>query len=180
MHPHTSPKIVVVKREDKGSKLEAFVRGYMERVLDTGLSAASTTCLLVARSAESPVVEALSAVTREIGRERIEMLAILALIGPNEAANFSREKALLHTCGVRWAHDIRLHDAHEQLVLGDEASWMGDSMRREPGKHDSYEWYAPNCPTAAHWARVAFERLWAASRPVSKPCTKAREPGWAR
>jgi len=180
MHPHTSPKIVVVKREDKGSKLEAFIRGYMKSVSGADLSADIIPCLLVARSVESPVIEALSAVTREIGCERVQVLAVLALVGPNEAAHFSREKPLLHMCGVRWARDIRLHDAHEQLVLGDKASWMGDSMRREPGKHDSYEWYAPNCPTAAHWARVAFERLWAASPPVSQSCSKARKVARAR
>jgi hypothetical protein len=66
----------------------------------------------------------------------------------------------------RLARDPRLLAAHEQLSLSATYTWVGDCMRREPGKRDALEHYAANCAkTAAHAAR-SFENLWRATLPV--------------
>src|SRR5262249_10884562 len=67
---------------------------------------------------------------------------------------------------IRWARDVRLMDAHEQLVLDEQTSWIGDSMRREPLKHDAFETFAADCPDTARCLTVFFERLWQASEPI--------------
>ena len=52
-------------------------------------------------------------------------------------------------CEVRWARKPRLIEAHEQLVLGPETCWIGDSMRREPSKCDAYETFVDACQATA-------------------------------
>jgi hypothetical protein len=66
----------------------------------------------------------------------------------------------------RLARDPRLLAAHEQLSLTPTCTWVGDCMRREPGKRDALERYAPNCAqTGAHASR-SFESLWRATAPL--------------
>jgi hypothetical protein len=57
---------------------------------------------------------------------------------------------------VRWARDPRLIEAHEQLVLGAQTCWIGDSMRRDPTKCDAFESYVEGCGEAAGCALVSF------------------------
>ena len=66
----------------------------------------------------------------------------------------------------RLARDPRLLAAHEQLTLTPTCNWVGDCMRRDPGKRDALERFAPNCAqTGAHAIR-SFESLWRATVPV--------------
>jgi hypothetical protein len=67
---------------------------------------------------------------------------------------------------VRCARHPRLIEAHEQLVLGPQACWIGDSMRRDPTKCDAFESYVEGCGEAAGCALVSFERLWVACEPL--------------
>jgi hypothetical protein len=87
-------------------------------------------------------------------------------------------------CEVRWARKPRLIEAHEQLVLGPETCWIGDSMRREPVKCDAYESYIDACAKTTAAAVVSFERLWQTSEPlVSRTPVAPRgdaSPGLAR
>jgi len=57
--------------------------------------------------------------------------------------------------------------------------WIGDIMRREPAKRDAFENYVDNCEKTANWAKVAFQRLWAISKPlpVLAPAREDREGG---
>jgi len=61
----------------------------------------------------------------------------------------------------------RLIEAHEQLVLGARACWTGDTMRRDPAICDAYERFVEDAPELAAAARLTFERLWAASEPLT-------------
>ena len=67
---------------------------------------------------------------------------------------------------IRWARDLRLLEAHEQLVIGSATSWTGDCMRREPMSRDACEIYAPGCTESAQRAALFFERIWQASEPI--------------
>ncbi len=62
--------------------------------------------------------------------------------------------------------DPRLLAAHEQLVLAPDRAWIGDCMRREPTKRDTYERFAANAPDVAALATRSFERLWRAAVPM--------------
>ena len=56
--------------------------------------------------------------------------------------------------------DQRLVAAHEQLVLAPDYAWIGDSMRREPSRRDTFERFAPASAEVAMQATRSFERLW--------------------
>ena len=59
--------------------------------------------------------------------------------------------------------DQRLLAAHEQLVLAPDYAWIGDSMRREPSRRDTFERFAPASAEVAMQATRSFERLWRAT-----------------
>ena len=69
-------------------------------------------------------------------------------------------------CEVRWARKPRLIEAHEQLVLGPQTCWIGDSMRREPAKCDAYETYIDDC------AETAGIRRWSPSSGCGQPASR--------
>ena len=165
-----APLIDIVRLEDKETKLKAFI----STVLEQNMSQAGTvTCenavLLVVRSVESPVAKAVAALVQE-GTITGPVKSIIAIVPrePNEDGQDETLITLAREHGGRILRDIRLFDAHEQIVLGNAASWVGDCMRRDPMKRDAYECYAADCGKTAGWARTSFERLWAISEPVGE------------
>jgi hypothetical protein len=162
------PRIKVVKREEKEAKLKQFIMTWVERRgADEQRRADRLTCLLVARSAESPVAKAVFALNSEIGGNNLALRVIFATLGSAEAASIAEAcTAPELDLQLRWARDLRLMDAHEQLVLSPSATWIGDCMRRDPTKVDAYERFAIDCRETAHLGAIYFERLWDASEPV--------------
>jgi hypothetical protein len=162
------PRIDVVKREEKEAKIKQFIKACVERYGADGQGRAGRlTCLLVARSAESPVAKAVFALGAEIGGNNLALRVIFATLGTAETASIAEAcTAPDLDLQLRWARDLRLMEAHEQLVVFPGASWMGDCMRRDPAKGDAYECFAIDCRETAHLASIYFERLWDASEPV--------------
>lgn len=156
-----APFIDIVRLEDKETKLKSFIRTVVEQSAHCDSASHGQTVLLIARSVESPVAKAVAALVRE-GTITGPVKAILALVPRQEGDNGFSEtlSALVGTQGGRVVRDIRLFDAHEQLVLGPAASWVGDCMRRDPMKRDAYECYAADCSKTAGWARTSFDRFW--------------------
>ncbi len=158
-----APFIDIVRLEDKETKLKSFIRTVVEQAAahcETG--GESHAVLLIARSIESPVAKAVAALVRE-GTITVPVKAILALLPRQEVegdAVGDTLAALVGAQGGRVIRDARLFDAHEQIVLGPAASWIGDCMRRDPMKRDAYECFAADCSKTAGWARTSFERLW--------------------
>jgi hypothetical protein len=171
---NAKPRMDVVKREDKEAKLKAFISDYL---LASSAACVAPPWLLIARSAESPVVQALLALAPAI---RAAGLTVRTLY-PEVAANASDTAALspvAYAGEVRVLRDLRLLDAHEQLYLDPRTSWVGDCMRREPAKRDAYEYYASDCTETADWCLKAFVRLWPKGEPVTvTPAEPAAEPG---
>src|SRR5262245_8752787 len=121
--------------------------------------------MIVARSLGSPLVRAVAGLTHEIAASGRSARMILAHIdGEPQPDDWGRAVTFSHE--IRWAKHPRLVEAHEQLVLGPETCWIGDCMRRDPGKCDAYESYVEDCGEAAGCAAVSFERLWHASEPL--------------
>lgn len=168
MSHHVAPQPSLVKREDKDDKLSQLLLHHLEM---TGGSPApdpkAATCLLVARSAESPVARKVLSLGAEARLKGFFVRAIFAFLGTAETVQIAEAcRASGWALQLRWARDLRLLEAHEQLVLGPATSWIGDSMRRDPLSRDACELYAPDCPDAAERAGLFFERLWQASEPV--------------
>jgi hypothetical protein len=149
---------------EKISKLSAFVADDLDRRTAHGLHAAGGCYLLIARSPDSPVAQALRAHAARMTTAGIRVRAIFSEVDMANGVHTRAPFASPSEC--RLARDPRLLAAHEQLSLTPTCTWVGDSMRREPGKRDALERYAPTCAqTAAHAAR-SFESLWRATAPI--------------
>jgi hypothetical protein len=156
----------VTRRAEKEQRLYEFVGAYLAEA-DRGRRPGSNDILLIARSIESPVVRAVGSLGSDIAGAGFCVRMIIAHAdrqSPPRGWALSRDADV--DCEVRWARRPRLIEAHEQLVLGPETCWIGDSMRREPAKCDAYESYVDDCSATAGAAAVSFERLWAASEPL--------------
>ena len=159
-------RMSVTRRGEKEQRLGEFIATYLS---DAGNVSARprSEILVVARSVESPVIKALAANATDIvaGGSSVRMIVAQA-----DAESMPRGWTLSDTveveCEVRWARKPRLIEAHEQLVLGPETCWVGDSMRREPAKCDAYETFVDNCARTASSTIMSFERLWRTSEPL--------------
>jgi hypothetical protein len=120
--------------------------------------------LVVARSLDSPVVKAIAGLDQTIAAIGGGVRLILAQL--DDEAQCLAGTALSCRHEIRWARHPRLIEAHEQLVLGPNTCWIGDSMRRDPAKCDAFENFVEDCGEAAGCAAVSFERLWFASAPL--------------
>jgi len=158
----------VVKKEEKQAHIDAFIRRDLAtRSNDT---ASGGDCyLLVARSTDSPVVQALAALSDEIAAAGVTIHAIfMAIDGSVTETSLALSDHEGKFADVRITNDTRLFDAHEQLVVSDDSAWIGDILRREPSKTDAYENFCEQAPEPTGWARLAFERLWQLSNAIAK------------
>jgi len=127
---------------------------------------------VVARSLESPLIKAITALGEDIAAAGSSVRLILAqLDGAGDPQAWARSVPFAHE--IRWAKHPRLIEAHEQLVIGPETCWIGDCMRRDPAKCDAYESFIEGCGEAAGCAAVSFERLWLASEEVAMGARRA-------
>ncbi len=153
-----APHMDIVKLEDKEDKLKTFIAEHAVSLAQASRpTIAQDEILFIARSRQSPVARAVAALVGG-GQIAQPIRAIFALKSPADTASGDDEFATRML-----AHDLRLLDAHEQLVIGSRTSWIGDCMRRDPNKRDAYECFAADCGVTAGWARTSFERLWAQS-----------------
>lgn len=168
MSRQAAPQPGLVKREQKDDKLEKLVLRYLEAMGECApADHEAASCRLVTRSAESPVARTVLSLGARARLKGFSMRAIFAFLGAAETVRIAEAcRASGWALQVRWARDLRLLEAHEQLVLGPATSWIGDSMRRDPLSRDACELYAPDCLEAAQRASVFFERLWQVSEPV--------------
>jgi hypothetical protein len=156
----------VTRREEKQQKLRDFV---IDRIPGARADCGpARELLLIARSVDSPVVKAIAGLAREIASNGLSVRMIVARADKEtlpQGWSFADPAAAFHH-EIRWARNPRLLEAHEQLVLGTETCWIGDSMRRDPSKCDAFENYVDACPQTANSAAVSFERLWSVSEPL--------------
>jgi len=151
------PHMAVVKKEDKETKLRDFFREALNNLSANG---ERPVLRVLARGSHSPVVRAMTAFDAELSATGVEIRLMLTNIEPGDEL----------MSNVRHLADIRCLDAHELLVLGAKASWIGDCMRRDPSVRDSFELHALTNELAAKQAATSFDRLWgriAAPKPVA-------------
>lgn len=158
----------VVKKDHKGAVLRDFVM----RNIVARRALAGTDCgpiCLVARSFESPAARVLVSLADEIAALGLNVRAVITAIDNGDfGGDIAVGLGAPFTSGnTRIVRDARLYDAHEQLILDGMTTWVGDCMRREPAKTDSYERFAENCPVTAKWARQSFTGLWQAGQPAT-------------
>ena len=161
--PNTRPNVMA--REKKEARLKAFIRAHVEGLRASGVASGLTAYRLLALSAERPAARALNELAPELAAAGVRIEAILARRSETEK---------IEGAECRFVTDLRLLDAHEQLVLDRATAWIGDCMRRDPLKRDAYELYSDNPATAGHAAR-SFAQIWHATGPSG---SLAAEPRW--
>jgi hypothetical protein len=172
----------IVRRGEKEMRLGAFIAQGLQG-LGAGRQTAEAVAeppgheraiLVIARSAQSPVLKSIATLAREIAATRCSVRAILAKSERGGLADaFIAVQAAGLDCEVRLVGNPRLIEAHEQLVLGNRACWTGDTMRRDPATCDAYESFVEDCPEMAATARLTFERLWQDGEPLPQPAPVA-------
>lgn len=158
----------VVIKEEKEARLKAFITRHLEAQRASGAPAGEIKYRLLALSAESPAAAALSQLAPELAAAGIAVEALLA----RRASGVTLEGA-----ECRFVTDVRLLDAHEQLVLDPTTVWIGDCMRRDPLKRDSYELYSDTCPATAGRAVRSFAQIWRAAGPSGSLTAERRWAG---
>ena len=125
----------------------------------------------MARAPESVAAKALFAVSEQLAKHRITARIVLAggaVVKSGDSWHLSFDPGFRHE--IRILHDVRFLDGHEQLVLGCNSQWFGDSMRREPDKRDAFTMFLNDDQVAAGRSRATFDRLWALAEAVYVHC----------
>jgi hypothetical protein len=155
-----TPQSATELRTERESQLKSFIvtsLAVIETDRPDGL-------LVIARSPESAVFRAVFALADELGARRIGTRVVLMPGTEGEKWSLDFPPAFLHE--TRLAVDHRVLDAHEQLVVGNRATWFGDSMRREPDKRDAFQQFTADDIEIARRARATFASLWAGCAPL--------------
>ena len=175
------------KREEKVERISEFVSYYLERLTVCEASdVRERSVTLVARSPASPVVKGLTENLEQLIAAGVSFEVVFAQLTPSEALSEWIEPEIAHRqtfmdndlsgtriSTVRHAAHPALAEAHEQLTLGSEKSWSGDSMRREPSKRDAYECYDIDAADAVKLARTSFANIWNACSLVQSQSASA-------
>ena len=163
---------VLPRSESKPIRLVAFIAAHLPTCdLAYGIT-------VIARSASSPVVDALVHLGPELTRQGVRVRAIFTTLAPDGRAGLwsAATPELAFAREVRWASHPRLTEAHEQLVVAPNTCWQGDCMRRDPAKRDAYERFADHDPELTRVAAVSFERLWRVAEPVAMRASRGGPP----
>jgi hypothetical protein len=166
---------------EKVGKISQFIAGDLETRTLHGMQAAGC-YLLLARSPKSPVAQALRAHAQKLAAANVSVRVIFCEVEPAAANDETMPFGLPGE--FRTVRDPRLLAAHEQLVLAPDRAWIGDCMRREPTKRDTYERFSENAPDVATHATRSFERLWRSATPLRSlpqvpPALASQLPGIA-
>jgi hypothetical protein len=160
----SSEHMVVVKKEDKEAKLRSLL---LEALSTVSSDVREPVLRLLAKSTSSPVVAAVVGLQMELAAIGVEVRIVLAAYDqPSNVLNGLNGR-------VRHLADVRCHDAHELMVLGQNHAWIGDCMRRDPAARDSFELHSSTCVARASSVALSFDRLWALAVPVAGPTLPA-------
>ena len=164
----------VVRQEDKEARLDQFLGFYLDRLFaDWEEQPEQHQITIIARSPASPVARAIMVNAEDIRNGGIHVRVLFAELEPSEALSewFDlvlnvQDVSTATTIDIRCTNNPALVDAHEQLVLGNEMSWSGDAMRRDPNVRDTIEIFDPCCPPTAKRSTRSFDALWSMGRPI--------------
>ena len=151
--------VKLVRREEKQAQLATFIARHLATESQT---AGATSIAILARSAQSPVVKALVSVLSNPGDDfgACRVRTILTS-SDNDGLDVSSLGDL------RFVQHAGLSEAHEQIVIGSGAVWVGDAMRRDPDKLDSFERYIEADVEPVSWSNLTFNRLWDVCSPAA-------------
>ena len=129
---------------------------------------------ITARSPASPVMLAMQASADDLRSRDVIVRAVLSDVDPEKALRSAWQVMSMlapdheHTDLIRWANAPAILEAHEQLILGDRMCWLGDAMRREPGRRDAFDIFEADAKRTCTLAAKSYSAMWQHARPVAK------------
>lgn len=155
---------------------ESYFRTYLQWLDETGPDDASERqVLIVAKSPASPVVLAMQAMTEEFSSREIGVKVVFSDVDPERALQSAWEvisdlsNGRDHSDLIKWASSPGILEAHEQMILGTQMCWLGDAMRREPGRRDGFDLFEADAQENSARALKSFTAIWNFATPL---------PGW--
>lgn len=169
MHFDASQRLALMIREAKEAKFKELITRGIGWTADPAAKANIAEVTLIARSPDSPVARAVTALGRELAAAGITVRSLLCDVdhGFSAPADTLTLLEAPNAC-VRALTDPRYVDVHEQMVIGEEFAWIGDCMRRDPLKRDALETFAGTDPARIASALKSFDRLWSKGQPVPR------------
>lgn len=146
---------------------ESYLLTYMQWLDETApQDPAARQVMIIARSPASPVIQAVRALSNELGERQIAVRAVFSDVDPERdlqrawstISELSSGRA--HTDLIKWVSAPGFLEAHEQLILGGKMCWMGDAMRREPGRRDGFDMFEVDSTATCLLAVKNFSAIW--------------------
>ena len=128
---------------------------------------------LIVRSASTPVVHSILTRSKDLKSLGVNIKVIFTQLSPFA----STERWIEEICecdaeviqsSIRWAKKQALHDAHEQLIMGNRMYWCGDSMKRALESRSITSLFEKNCAESVKLAIQAFSAMWNCSTSVTR------------
>ncbi len=129
---------------------------------------------IIARSPSSPVMQALTSAADDLSNRSISIQVVFSDVDPEKALRDAwsvlseLSKNSEHGDLVRWANAPGVLEAHEQMILGQNMCWLGDAMRREPGRRDGFDLFETDAPRTCRIGIQSFAAMWKFAKPVPK------------
>jgi hypothetical protein len=145
---------------------------WLDEEQPTDLTARQVT--IIARSPLSPVIQTLSSVADELSTRQIAVQVVFSDVDPENALRDAwtvisdLSKNSEHGDLIRWANSPGVLEAHEQMILGQHMCWLGDAMRREPGRRDGFDMFDTDAPHTCRLGIQSFAAMWKFATPVPK------------
>jgi len=146
---------------------ESYFQTYVQWLDETAPADPSARqVMIIARSPQSPVVQAMRAMADELSERKVAVRAVFSDVDPERALQLAWEtisdlgEGREHSDLVKWASAPGILEAHEQLILGAKMCWLGDAMRREPGRRDGFDLFDTEAPQKCDLAIKGFEAMW--------------------
>lgn len=149
------------------NKHESYLREYFKWLDDTCPEDTSERqILIIARSPASPMIQAMRACADELAARDISIQAVFSDVDPERALQSAwsvisdLSEGRDHSDLVKWASAPGILEAHEQVILGNQMCWLGDAMRREPGRRDGFDLFDTDAPADNARATKSFTAIW--------------------
>lgn len=129
---------------------------------------------IIARSPASPVIQAMRAVADDLSARQTAVRTVFSDVDPERALHMAWEviselsQGRDHTELMKWASSPGILEAHEQMILGGKMCWLGDAMRREPGRCDGFDLFDTDAPHKCSLGVQSFAAMWNFATPVPK------------
>ncbi len=160
MHKNKSGSNGEAVLENKEDRIKSFISQCLAAQRhETDDDGALGQILLITRSSNSPVARALAELATACRSEYSVRVIFVGATAESLLSSHEHDISLFAD-GAGFIDQPRFLDVHEQLVLGENAVWYGESMRREPNRRDAFEAFYEDCPQTAQSAIRGFNNLW--------------------